>query len=90
MSNEPDVAALLVDVRREIALGKLNELGWQALRLGEYVREGLLSPSLVADTLHEAAVSNGLVLTHGEEIIQDVIAVAFDGSIANAAQGMAS
>jgi hypothetical protein len=74
MSNEPDIGALLQDVRRSIAIAKIVELERQACRLGGIVAVYLLSPAIASDVLHEAAVANNLVDEHGEDIIQKIIA----------------
>jgi hypothetical protein len=74
MSNEPDIGALLRDVKRSIATAKIAELERQSFRLGDIVSVYLLSPAIAADVLHEAAVSNGLAREHGDDVIQEIIA----------------
>jgi hypothetical protein len=74
MSNEPDIGALLRDVKRSIATAKIAELERQSIRLGDIVSVYLLSPAIAADVLHDAAVANNLVHEHGEEVIQQLIA----------------
>jgi hypothetical protein len=74
MSNEPDVGALLRDVKRSIAIAKIAELERQSVRLGDIVSVCLLSPAIAADILLDAAVANNLVDEHGEDIIQKIIA----------------
>jgi hypothetical protein len=73
-SNLPDVRTVLVDVRREIAIAKLTELDFQSHRLGGLVRDGLIDRGLAAETLYDAALENGLVSTHGEDFVQDILA----------------
>ena len=72
--NEPDVLAIMVDVRRCMGTAKLAELERQSYRLREYVRSKLLSCQKASDLLYDAALSNGLVTTHGDDLIQSVIA----------------
>jgi hypothetical protein len=73
--NEPDVLAILVDVRRSMATAKLAELERQSCRLREYVWSNLLSVQKASDLLYDAALSNGLMSTHGDDVIQNVIAI---------------
>ena len=73
MSNEPDVKALLRDVQRCIAVAKIAAFENQAYRLGDIVKTKLLSRPVAADVLHEAAVSNGLVHEHGDDLIQEIL-----------------
>lgn len=79
-SNAPDIGAVLTDARREIAIATLTELDFQSRRLGELVRDGLLEVTLAADTLYDAAVSNGLVAAHGDDAIQAILAAGFGGA----------
>jgi hypothetical protein len=74
MSNEPDVRALLLEVKRAIATSKLAEFERQAYRIGDIVSTGLLGRTMAADVLLDAAVSNGLVSEHGDDIVQALIA----------------
>jgi hypothetical protein len=69
-----DIEAVLIDVRREIAIAKLTELDFQSHRLGELVRDGVLDVTVAADTLYEAALANGLIDAHGTDYIQAVLA----------------
>ena len=77
MSNVPDLSALLLDVKRMIAIAKMAEFERQAYRVGEIVSNGLLGRAMAADVLLDAAVSNGLVSEHGNEIVQALIAKGF-------------
>ena len=77
MSNEPDISALLLDVKRAIATAKMAEFERQAYRVGDIVSTGLLGPALAADVLLDAAVSNGLVCEHGDDTVQALIAKGF-------------
>jgi hypothetical protein len=79
-SNAPDIGAVLTDARREIAIATLTELDFQSRRLGELVRDGLLEVALAADTLYDAALSNGLVAAHGDDAIQAILAAGFGGA----------
>jgi hypothetical protein len=76
--NEPDVLAIIVDVRRCMATAKLAELGRQSCRLGEYVWSNFLPRQKASDLLYDVALSNGLVRTHGDGLIQSVIAGGLD------------
>ena len=77
MSNEPDIIALLLDVKRAIATAKMAEFERQAYRVGDLVSTGLLGPALAADVLLDAAVSNGLVSDQGDDTVQTLIARGF-------------
>lgn len=68
--NEPDVSALLVDIKSTIATAKIAEFENQAYRLGEIVKLRLISRPVAGDVLYQAALSNGLVREHGEDFIQ--------------------
>ena len=74
MSNEPDIIALPLDVKRAIATAKMAEFERQAYRVGDLVSNGILGPALAADVLLDAAVSNGLVGEHGDDIVQALMA----------------
>ena len=74
MSNEPDISALLLDVKRAIATAKMVEFESQTYRVGDIVFIRLLDRATAGDVLLDAAVSNGLVKEHGDEIIQAIIA----------------
>lgn len=76
MSNEPDISVLLLEAKRAIATAKMAEFERQAYRIGDIVSTGLLGPALAADALLDAAVSNGLVCEHGDDIVQALIAKA--------------
>jgi hypothetical protein len=73
-TNEPDIGALLRDVRRTIATAKICEFENQAYRLGDFVAVKLLTRAAAADVLSDAAVGNGLVREHGDDLIQEIIA----------------
>ena len=77
MSNEPDISALLLDVKRAIATAKIAEFERQALRVGDIASSGLLGRAIAADALFDAALSNGLVCEHGDDTIQAIIARGF-------------
>jgi Trk K+ transport system NAD-binding subunit len=77
MSDEPDISALLLDVKRAIATAKMAEFERQADRIGEIVSTGLLGRTMAADALLDVAVSNGLVFEHGDHIVQALIAKGF-------------
>ena len=72
--NEPNIQLVLQDVRRMIATAKIAEFENQACRLGEIVKLKLLSPPIAADILLDAAVSNGLIREHGDDVIQLIMA----------------
>jgi hypothetical protein len=78
MNSEPDISVLLLEVERAIATSKLAEFERQAYRIGDVVSCGLLCRALAADVLFDAAVSNGLVSEHGDDIVQALIAKGFD------------
>jgi hypothetical protein len=80
MSYEPDLSALLFDVKRAIATAKIAEFENQAHRIGDIVSIGLLGRSVAADVLLDAAVNNGLVSEHGVDIIQALIAEGFESA----------
>jgi hypothetical protein len=79
MKNEPDVHAVLIDVRRTIATAKIAEFENQCYRLGDIIKTKLLSRPVAADILLDAAVSNGLVREHGEAVIQEIMAEGLGG-----------
>jgi hypothetical protein len=64
------MAELLGDVRRCIATAKIREFKFQTFRLGDFVRIGLLASTTAADVLHDAALANGLLEEHGDDVIQ--------------------
>ena len=72
--NEPNIQAVLQDVRRTIATAKIAEFENQCYRLGDILKTKLLSRPIAADILLDAAVSNGLVREHGEDIIHEIMA----------------
>jgi len=72
--NEPTIQAVLQDVRRTIATAKIAEFENQCYRLGDIIKTKLISPPIAADILLDAAVSNGLVDEHGDDIIQQIMA----------------
>lgn len=77
MSNEPDISALLLDVKRAIATAKMAEFERQAYRVGDIVSTGHLGRAIAADVLLDAAVSNGLVDEHRDDIVQALITKGF-------------
>jgi hypothetical protein len=77
MSNKSDISDLLLEVKRAIATSKLAEFERQSYRIGDIVSTGLLGPAFAADVLLDAAVSNGLVGEHGDDIVQALIAKGF-------------
>ena len=81
MKNEPDINAVLVDVRRTIATAKIAEFEHQRYRLGDIVKIKLLTRPIAADVLHEAAVLNGLVGEHGEDVIQQIMVEGLGGAV---------
>lgn len=66
----------LHEAARSIACARLVEFQRQAWRLSELVRRGLLDKADIGDGLYEIAVSNGLVMTHGDDRIQALLVVA--------------
>lgn len=74
MSNEPDLQELERDVRRMIATAKIAEFEAQACRLGEYVRVQLIPAERASSLLYDAALANGLVREHGDDVIQALMA----------------
>ncbi len=78
MSNEPDISALLLDVKRAIATAKMVEFESQTYRVGDIVFTRLLGRAAGGDVLLDAAVANGLVAEHGDDIIQAIIAEGLD------------
>ena len=74
MTNEPNIQAVLIDVKRTIATAKIAEFENQCYRLGDIIKTKLLSPPVAADILLDAAVSNGLVHEHGDDFIQQIMA----------------
>jgi hypothetical protein len=79
MSNEPNVDELLRDVKRCIALAKITEFENQAFRLGDFVNVKLLPAAKASEILYDAALANGLVREHGDEIIQSIMAAGMKG-----------
>lgn len=77
MNNEPYVSALLLEVKRAIATAKMTEFERQAYRVGDIVSTGLLGNAMAADVLLDAAISNGLVSEHGDDIVQALMAKGF-------------
>lgn len=77
MSNEPDISALLLDVKRAIATAKIAEFERQASRVGDIVSTGLIGRAMAADALFDAAITNGLVCEHGDDTLQAIIARGF-------------
>lgn len=77
MSNEPDISVLLLKVKRAIATARMAEFERQAYRVGDMVSTGLLGRTIAADLLLDAAISNGLVSEHGDDIVQALIAKGF-------------
>lgn len=73
MSNAPDMEAILRDAQRQVALAKLHEFERQAFRIGEYVHFGFVSRTDAGDILHNIACANGLIGTHGTELIQNIL-----------------
>jgi hypothetical protein len=73
-TNEPNMAELLLDVRRCIAISKIREFKFQTFRLGDFVRIGLLASTTAAELLYDAALANGLVEEHGDDVIQALMA----------------
>jgi hypothetical protein len=74
MTNEPNIQGVLVDVKRTIATAKIAEFENQCYRLGDIIKTKLLSPPTAADILLDAAMSNGLVHEHGDDVIQQIMA----------------
>ena len=74
ISNQPDIRALIISVRRSVAIAKLAEFENQAYRLGDYVSTDLLPRPVAADVLLDAAIANDLVRIHGDDFIQQIIA----------------
>jgi hypothetical protein len=72
--NEPNIQAVLLDVKRTIATAKIAEFENQCYRLGDIVKIKLLSPPIAADILLDAAIASGLVHEHGDDVIQQIMA----------------
>ena len=83
MSNELDIGLLLLEVKRAIATAKMAEFERQAYRVGDIVSTRLLGRSIAADVLLDAAVSNGLVGEHGDDIVQTLITKGFSRGLDN-------
>lgn len=73
-ANLPDIAAIFIDARREIAIAKLTELRFQSFRIGQLVRDGAVERGIAAEVLYDAAFANNLIATHGTETIEAVLA----------------
>jgi hypothetical protein len=73
-----NVQILRLDVQRAISTAKIAEFVRQAFRVGG---TGLLSRAVAADVLLDAAVSNGLVREHGDDIVQALIAKGFGSGV---------
>jgi 3,4-dihydroxy-2-butanone 4-phosphate synthase len=76
--NAPELAELLREARRAVALGKLSALERQASAIGELVQPG--QRAIAADTLFDIAQANGLIAIHGEQLIAEILAAGFGWS----------
>ena len=65
---------------RAVALAKLNEWRRQCDRLAGLVRQGVIDKAEAIDALADIAAANGLVVAHGEALIQSALAEAFRDS----------
>jgi hypothetical protein len=69
-----NLTALRIEVRRAVAIAGIREFENQAYRVGNVIATGLLERNKAADLLLDVAQGNGLVRTHGDDIIQSIIA----------------
>jgi hypothetical protein len=69
-----NLEALRLDVQQAIAAAKIAEFENQAYRLGHVVGTGLLGRADAGDMLQDIATSNGLVIEHGDDFIQQIMA----------------
>jgi hypothetical protein len=71
-SDAINLTALRLDIQSAIATAKIAEFENQAYRLGHIIATGILGRA--ADLLLDVATSNGLVLEHGDDFIQTIMA----------------
>jgi hypothetical protein len=72
-----DQTTELTEAWRAVATAKLTEFRRQCWRLADLVRKGTADKAMAADQLWEIAVANALVLAHGEDRIEAILAEAF-------------
>lgn len=70
--------ALSQDVQAAVATAKIAEFENQSYRLGHVIRCGLIGRADAADLLLGIATTNCLVLEHGDDVIQSIIANGVD------------
>lgn len=73
---------LQVDIVMAVATAKYNEFVCATEYVARLVRSRLITKQDGVDTLHEAAVYNGLYADYGRDEIQSVIAAAFESEAA--------
>jgi hypothetical protein len=73
-SDAINLTALRLEIQTAIATAKIAEFENQAYRLGHIIATGILGRAAAADLLLDVATSNGLVLEHGDDFIQTIMA----------------
>lgn len=73
---------LQTEICMKIARGKLDAFSSEAQRLAALVRVGLLTRTIAAEYLQEAAVYNALVYEYGLDLVQAIMADALESEAA--------
>jgi hypothetical protein len=73
----------LIAAKRDVALAKLTLFGEACDRLALFVAEGVLDRGDAVEWLYDIAVGNGLVDTHGDDLIDRMLAAAFESPTAS-------
>jgi hypothetical protein len=73
---------LQIDIVLSVANARYNEFVIRADYIARLVRSRLITKQDGVDTLHEAALYNGLYVEYGRDNIQSIIAAAFESEVA--------
>lgn len=75
-----DVTAAMRDARRNVAIAKLSQFEAECDHLGAMAERNPNRKREIVDCLSDIALANGLATTHGELLIEDIIAAALSGA----------
>ncbi|MCC8961725.1 hypothetical protein H8A95_05165 [Bradyrhizobium sp. Pear76] len=67
----------LREMRRAVALGKVNAFHDQAEILAEIVQRGVVDHGIAVDALWDTALANNLIDAHGVDFVQFLMSDAF-------------
>jgi hypothetical protein len=68
------------EICMNIATAKHDAFVWEAERMAEWIRLGIITRPIAAEYLHTAAAYNSLIFEYGADQIQKIVAEAFEAA----------